>query len=237
MSNRARQIPWLRVFVEGVVIVGSILLAFGIEAWWTNKQERDQEARVLGAVLVALRNNTEHLDFFTSLHEQQLARVVVLLDAAANGGSGLSADSLDHLLAGLSGATIPVYERGALDAALASLDLIENRVMRRRLAQLSRRWDELSEFEKQEAELVRDLWMPLVRARTYLPQLSNIGRARISEWEPSEIPVDRAVDHTALLTSDELVNVLVQRQWVHEDILLRQASVRAFLNGLVNQLE
>jgi hypothetical protein len=27
-----RQIPWLRVFVEGVVIVGSILLAFGIYA-------------------------------------------------------------------------------------------------------------------------------------------------------------------------------------------------------------
>ena len=26
------QIPWLRVFVEGVVIVGSILLAFGIDA-------------------------------------------------------------------------------------------------------------------------------------------------------------------------------------------------------------
>jgi len=28
----SRQIPWLRVLVEGVVIVGSILLAFGIEA-------------------------------------------------------------------------------------------------------------------------------------------------------------------------------------------------------------
>jgi len=26
------QIPWLRVFVEGVVMVGSILLAFGIQA-------------------------------------------------------------------------------------------------------------------------------------------------------------------------------------------------------------
>ena len=25
------QIPWLRVFVEGVVIVGSILLAFGLQ--------------------------------------------------------------------------------------------------------------------------------------------------------------------------------------------------------------
>ncbi len=29
-----KQIPWRRVFVEGVVIVGSILLAFGIQAWW-----------------------------------------------------------------------------------------------------------------------------------------------------------------------------------------------------------
>ncbi len=29
-----RQIPWLRVFAEGVVIVVSVLLAFGIDAWW-----------------------------------------------------------------------------------------------------------------------------------------------------------------------------------------------------------
>ena len=28
------QIPWLRVFVEGVVIGASILLAFGLQAWW-----------------------------------------------------------------------------------------------------------------------------------------------------------------------------------------------------------
>ena len=38
-----RQIPWLRVFVEGVVIVGSILLAFGIDAWWDGVQERRLE--------------------------------------------------------------------------------------------------------------------------------------------------------------------------------------------------
>jgi len=28
--------------VEGVVIVGSILLAFGIDAWWEGRQERDE---------------------------------------------------------------------------------------------------------------------------------------------------------------------------------------------------
>ena len=29
-----RQIPWLRILAEGVVIVGSILLAFWIDAAW-----------------------------------------------------------------------------------------------------------------------------------------------------------------------------------------------------------
>ena len=42
-----RQIPWLRVFVEGVVIVGSILLAFGIQAWWESAGEREREKRYL----------------------------------------------------------------------------------------------------------------------------------------------------------------------------------------------
>jgi hypothetical protein len=41
------QIPWFRVFVEGVVIVGSILLAFGIEAWWDGRQERQEVAQSL----------------------------------------------------------------------------------------------------------------------------------------------------------------------------------------------
>ncbi len=35
-----RQIPWLRVFVEGVVIVGSILLAFGLEGCGPSPNEQ-----------------------------------------------------------------------------------------------------------------------------------------------------------------------------------------------------
>ena len=34
MTSPTKQIPCLRVFVEGVVIVVSILLAFGGDAWW-----------------------------------------------------------------------------------------------------------------------------------------------------------------------------------------------------------
>lgn len=49
-----KKIPWARVFVEGVVIVGSILLAFGIDAWWEADQERDLERHYLGSLLLDL---------------------------------------------------------------------------------------------------------------------------------------------------------------------------------------
>ncbi len=40
-----RQIPWIRVLVESVVIVGSILLALGIDAWWEGRQQRILEVQ------------------------------------------------------------------------------------------------------------------------------------------------------------------------------------------------
>ena len=45
------QIPWLRVFVEGVVIVGSILLAFGIDASEAVAQTRSDTVAVIRAAL------------------------------------------------------------------------------------------------------------------------------------------------------------------------------------------
>ena len=46
------QIPWLRVFVEGVVIVGSILLAFGIDAWWEDRGDRVAEREALEQLVI-----------------------------------------------------------------------------------------------------------------------------------------------------------------------------------------
>ena len=44
-------IPWLRVSLEGLVIVSSILLAFGIEAWWTRIESNRDALGELGTVL------------------------------------------------------------------------------------------------------------------------------------------------------------------------------------------
>lgn len=53
--SNSKQLPWIRILVEGAVIVGSILLAFGIEAWWGHTQAQAEEQQYL----VALREDVE----------------------------------------------------------------------------------------------------------------------------------------------------------------------------------
>ena len=55
------RIPWLRVLIEGVVIVGSILLAFGIDAWWEGRQERVEEQALLSRLQGELAEAESHL--------------------------------------------------------------------------------------------------------------------------------------------------------------------------------
>ena len=47
------RLPLRRFFVEGVVVVGSILLAFGIDAWWDRSRERIEERVVLSGIVEA----------------------------------------------------------------------------------------------------------------------------------------------------------------------------------------
>ena len=58
----SKQVPWLRITVEGVVIVASILLAFGIDAWWDGAQQRSAERSELEGLAAELRENRAALD-------------------------------------------------------------------------------------------------------------------------------------------------------------------------------
>lgn len=45
--EKNREIPWHRIFAEGAAIIVSILLAFAIQAWWDNQQDREAEENAL----------------------------------------------------------------------------------------------------------------------------------------------------------------------------------------------
>ena len=54
-------IPWNRIFVEGLAIIASILIAFAIDAWWQDRQETELEIRNLDRVSAELKANSERI--------------------------------------------------------------------------------------------------------------------------------------------------------------------------------
>ncbi len=55
-------IPWKRIAVQATAIVISILLAFAIDAWWAERQERELEHRTLEALRSDLEATNKELD-------------------------------------------------------------------------------------------------------------------------------------------------------------------------------
>ncbi len=56
------KIPWKRLSVEAAAIVGSILLAFAIDAWWEDRTERNDETEQISRLRAEFLTNIERID-------------------------------------------------------------------------------------------------------------------------------------------------------------------------------
>ena len=112
------QTPWLRVFVEGVVIVGSILLAFGIQAWWDERQERVEVEEALVGLRADFERNLLALDTARTANEDLQAAAQRLLGFTGPQGLGDSHPAVINLL--VQG-ILNRYRFGAYNAHLQSL--------------------------------------------------------------------------------------------------------------------
>ena len=161
------QIPWLRVFVEGVVIVVSILLAFGIEAWWDGVQEREEVRRDLVNVAQELTENRERvlieIEWMERLSAGSAAIVEILESAQASGEASLP-DTLSFL--GTTNPSTLNASLGALDALIASgrLARIEDPRLRRGLAGLRDQIEDATETQLTLLDDTRTYLMPLLDA-------------------------------------------------------------------------
>ena len=143
------QIPWLRVFVEGVLIVGSILLAFGIEAWWDERQERAEEIKILGGLdeeFVAYRSTLERV---LARHEVMLGGVEQLLDASQRGRWNPTDGQAEQALLDLVLPPTIDLGRGVRDALISSgrLESLSDPDLRIKLASWEGVFDEVVDNE------------------------------------------------------------------------------------------
>ena len=165
MSPSTRQIPWLRVFVEGVVIVGSILLAFGIDAWWEEKELGREIRQDLASVKRELDANVELAEFQIEVMERMVVGSESLL-SSMEAAIGQEVVSTPDTLAFWAQIT-PTYQPalGALDALIASgrLSAIDDADLRLRLAGLPALVQDAVELQPLSRDrLFYDQMMPLL---------------------------------------------------------------------------
>jgi hypothetical protein len=127
---------WARVGVEGVVIVGSILLAFGIEAWWSRLQDLSEEQQILSALQADFVGNRDLLDEVIQTHTTS-SRIFRDLQTQPEAIDRLLPDSVAAVLTALYGSRTFDPFQGNLMATISSgkLELIRDQSLRASLAE------------------------------------------------------------------------------------------------------
>ena len=81
-----QRIPWPRIIAEGSIIVASILLAFWIDAWWSERQTRADEREAIAQLTSDYQTNAQRLRDIRDTHEAALDAAYELLARAGMGG-------------------------------------------------------------------------------------------------------------------------------------------------------
>ena len=164
----SKEIAWRRVLVEGVVIVASILLAFGADAWWAERGERGTERTELVRIrdeLVVDRSRVQRSS------ENQARRAaaslsVVEIISGPDGASG-TVEVSDSLLALTVQAGTFEARTPALDGLRQSgrVEIIRAAEVRAALATWDRAMVNVSEFEADARRFVYDQLVPALIER------------------------------------------------------------------------
>ncbi len=172
MSQVTKSRRWGRVVAEGFVIVLSILLAFGIEAWWSERGERDAEAEALQGLRDDFVESLERLASAKSEHiEIRDASVRLLAMTGPDADPTVSDLVMDTLVMALIGGPKVFPVTATYDALIASgrIELLESAALRRELARWSTaiadlREEEQEAFDQMDQRLLPFLWdyVPIV---------------------------------------------------------------------------
>ncbi|MDH3747718.1 MAG: hypothetical protein OER97_05885 [Gammaproteobacteria bacterium] len=150
------------LLAEGILIVASILVAFAIDAWWEERQNRVEERRILESLRTEFQANVAYFPNFIEAHRRSVHYAKALNDAmkAAGPGGTFTFDTAQLAQVIQNRSTDP--QTGALDAILQSGELryISNSRIREALAH----WPRLVVDATENEQLLRTQWGPMLHA-------------------------------------------------------------------------
>lgn len=123
------------LIVEVVAIVLSILLAFAIDAWWDERQERAEEREILESLYVEFEANRDEAASVISIHEVAVQSVATLMELRQEEILVLSAEEVEQQMRFFANPRTFDAVRGSVDALTSSgkLGILRDRELREAL--------------------------------------------------------------------------------------------------------
>lgn len=244
--TETQKVAWKRLTVEAAAIIGSILLAFAIDAWWNDIQQRDDERLILASLLEEFRAKKALLDNSRAYNQAILASTKKLLYAAVESDRELGEDSIDRLLGDLWFNNYPSrWSAATLDSLILSGDLIliSNKQLRHQLGAWTVQFDTVRETVAMEVDFYHHQFIPFLAANASLPQIINVidhipGGSGTRYQYGKKFSLAATNDHSELLSSQEFQNILVERSVLLTDIITQAfANIDQPLNATIRELE
>jgi hypothetical protein len=224
----SKEIPWRRVLVEGVVIVGSILLALGLEAWWAEEGQRREEREALSRVhdeLVLNRDRIMAIERVHGLAASASLNLVELIDELdADSGSIYASDrELYSLLAAPEFET----ETPTLDGLLRSggVEIISDADVRGAVANWEATLRDASSSETEAKQFVSTLLLPDLVGRGDISHILLQSRGGIVRLD---------IDGVTSIRADSKLKALIAHRHATAATIGRNLErVRAALDSVV----
>jgi len=226
--TETQKIPWKRISVEAAAIVASILLAFSIDAWWDEYQDRQRERKVLEVLLVEFEWMKEQLEWDRNYYGAIKASALRLVDIGTGVGKSASDEEIDRLLEDLWWWSLPEsWSSAGLSSVVSSGDLalISNEDLRRDIGGWPVTLSTVRDVFSREHDFYRDHFMPYLSRHASLQQLAMITDGTPGNPESSydwghTFELKKKRSHRDMLSRQEFQNLLIERASNLNDILV-----------------
>jgi hypothetical protein len=245
ISNLSREkLNWL--LFEGLLIVISILMAFWIDAWWSDRQIKADEEQVLTSLLDDFSEKRARVDGQRDYIDAILSSTKKLLYSSTESTPELSSLTIDQLFGDIWwNLEASIWTAPLLDSVVSGgdLDLISNRQLRIELLEWSERFNRIEESVEREIDFYDERLMPFIEANADLRQILNViehapGFPEVKYEYGEKFSIQAPLDHTKLLMNREFQGLLVRRSVLLNDILTqRLAYIDDELDELITTIE
>lgn len=228
-----RVTPWPRVLLEGVVIVASILLAFGIDAWWDRTQDDARGAEYAEALLAEVAANLQHLDATASGVQRSIEATTSIRGWLAGDLSIAVYDSISLQFTAANAVSILTPITNTHDQLVATGDL---RLLRPGVRDALGAWQR----ELRNATEYWDTYVLSFRTQTLDPyvmeRLNWAELVALFRDELKDSSVRPRTDWARLAGDQELHNLLTHILLLNSERLIAYGRLRGALNDLDAQL-